>query len=68
MATTSYRIDGMTCDHCVHAVTNALAGVDGVETVDVDLAAGTATVVGSPAPDAVIASVIGDAGYELVTT
>jgi copper chaperone CopZ len=34
----------MTCDHCVHAVTDELQALAGVKAVDVDLAAGTVTV------------------------
>ena len=32
MPTTSYVVTGMTCDHCVHAVTEEVSAVDGVET------------------------------------
>lgn len=40
------RIEGMTCGHCKAAVESALASVDGVERVDVDLDAGRARVEG----------------------
>lgn len=36
------KIDGMSCQHCVQAVTEALLGVPGVESVVVDLEAGIA--------------------------
>ena len=39
-------ISGMTCGHCVAAVTRALAGCRGVAAVQVDLAAGRAVVAG----------------------
>ncbi|MFC5998758.1 heavy-metal-associated domain-containing protein [Quadrisphaera sp. GCM10027208] len=69
MTTTTYDVKGMTCDHCVHAVTTELKGLDGVTAVDVDLdAGGTSKVtVTSEAPldeDAVRAAV-DEAGYEL---
>jgi len=50
--TTTYRVDGMTCQHCVSAVTSELTALDGVHDVSVDLAAGgTSTVsVTSAAP------------------
>ncbi len=39
MATTAYPVTGMTCDHCVHAVTEELTRLDGVTGVTVDLVA-----------------------------
>jgi len=40
MTTATYSVSGMTCGHCVSAVTSELKSVPGVEQVDVDLAAG----------------------------
>ena len=37
MTTTTYAVTGMTCEHCVHAVTEELSGLDGVSQVEVDL-------------------------------
>jgi len=37
------KVDGMSCEHCVRAVTNAVAGIAGTENVLVDLKAGTAS-------------------------
>ena len=37
MSTTAYLVSGMTCEHCVHAVTEELAGLDGVSAVTVEL-------------------------------
>ena len=37
------KVTGMTCQHCVMAVTKALSAIDGVANVRVDLATGTAT-------------------------
>lgn len=34
---TRIKIQGMTCEHCVRAVTKALSGVDGVTNVRVSL-------------------------------
>lgn len=60
----SYEIKGMTCGHCVKAVTKALGKVPGVSKVEqVDLASGRATIDGSPDENAVIAA-IKDEGYE----
>jgi copper chaperone len=40
MTTTTYAVTGMTCEHCVHAVTEELSGLDGVSQVEVDLVPG----------------------------
>ena len=37
MATTTYPVTGMTCEHCVSAVTSELGGLNGVSGVTVDL-------------------------------
>lgn len=62
MNTTELSVSGMTCGHCVTAVTKALKTVEGVTDAHVDLASGKATVTGTPDPQALIAAVIGE-GY-----
>jgi Cu2+-exporting ATPase len=57
-------IEGMMCQHCVAHVTKALTGVPGVETVNVSLENGNATVTGNADPAALTAAVT-DAGYEV---
>lgn len=37
---TTVNVSGMTCGHCVRSVTEELAELEGVESVDVDLVAG----------------------------
>ncbi|MEV6277902.1 copper ion binding protein [Nocardia sp. NPDC051832] len=66
MATTTYTVKGMTCEHCVGAVKSEIGKIDGVTSVDVDLASG-AVRVGSSAPvaDADIAAAVDEAGYEV---
>jgi Cu+-exporting ATPase len=61
--TASYQliIDGMSCQHCVRAVHDAVQSVAGVEAVDIDLEAGLATVSGGVAHEVIAA--IADAGY-----
>lgn len=45
MATTSYKVTGMTCEHCANAVSEELSAIEGVSAVKVDLVAGgTSTV------------------------
>lgn len=63
--TTTYEVQGMTCDHCVRAVTEEVGAVDGVESVEVSLEQGAAVVTGDADPEAVRAAVA-EAGYEVV--
>lgn len=44
MSKTTLKVSGMTCQHCVKSVSDALGSLDGVRSADVDLEAGTATV------------------------
>lgn len=64
---TTYRVQGMTCHHCVNAVTDELTAIPGVIGVEVDLESGEVTVesVEDLAWDAVDEAVV-EAGYELV--
>jgi copper chaperone len=69
MTTTTYEVTGMTCEHCVGAVTGELSGLAGVRAVNVDLMPNAVSLVRvtSDAPlslDAVSAAV-DEAGYEL---
>lgn len=57
-------VTGMTCDHCVRAVTAAVRAVPGTEAVAVDLAGGTVTVRGTPDPDKVRAAIVAE-GYDV---
>ena len=67
MITTSYRVAGMTCAHCVSAVTSGLSALSGVDEVVVDLEAGTVTVAGTSSSDeAAIGAGVQEAGYTLV--
>lgn len=59
-----YIIKGMNCPHCQASVTKAIAGVNGVEEVEVNLSTGKATVVGTPADEEVIAAVR-NAGFDV---
>ncbi len=45
MTTQTYSVTGMTCGHCVHAVTTELQALDGVTGVDIDLVAGATSTV-----------------------
>jgi len=68
MTTTSYRVGGMTCEHCVHAVTKELRPLDGVSAVDVDLTSGNVTVTSDePLDEAAVRAAVDEAGYEVIT-
>lgn len=60
-----FKVEGMTCDHCVAAVKQEVGGLEGAREVNVELTSGTLTIRGeSVDPDAVRAAVE-EAGYEL---
>ena len=56
-------VTGMTCNHCVHAVTKALQAVAGVEKVAVSLDTGHALVDGKASPGVLIQD-IEEEGYK----
>jgi copper chaperone CopZ len=65
---TTVTVQGMTCGHCVAAVSQELGQVPGVTGVDVDLATGAVSIVSETALDpAVVAAAVDEAGYEVVT-
>jgi copper chaperone CopZ len=67
IGSTTFSVKGMTCAHCQRAVTEEITAVDGVESVTVDLASGTVTVVVDRPVDRVdIAAAVDEAGYALV--
>ncbi len=70
MTTATYQVMGMTCEHCVHAVSDELRELVGVSDVTVDLHPGgqTAVTVTSEAPLATeaVAAALDEAGeYQL---
>jgi copper chaperone CopZ len=66
MNSASYTVRGMTCDHCVRAVTAAVSELPGVENVDVELADGRMLLTGERLPAVrVLQEAVGRAGYEL---
>jgi len=64
-ATAQLKVTGMTCNGCVNTVRKALTGLPGVQSADVDLTAGNATVTYNPAETSTEAMVtaVGEAGY-----
>jgi copper chaperone len=62
---TTIKVKGMSCHHCVMAVTKALGAVDGVSDVTVDLKKGEVTFTETkPLDRAVVRDAIKKAGYE----
>jgi len=68
VSTTVWTVEGMTCAHCVKAVTEEVSAIVGVTDVAVDLDSGRVTVTADadPSPETVAAAV-DEAGYTLVT-
>jgi len=71
MSTRTFRVTGMTCDHCVRAVTEELRALDGVTQVSVDLHPGGASHVTVAAErdiaDAEVADALDEAGAYALT-
>jgi copper chaperone len=64
---TTINVSGMTCGHCVSAVTMELSLLPSVTEVDVDLESGQVTITSDTALEqAQLATAIDEAGYELV--
>ena len=70
--TATYSVTGMTCDHCVRAVTDELSALAGVRDVFVELHVGGASTVrvvsASPLADTAVRDAVDEAGYDLVGT
>ena len=64
--TLTYRVDGMSCDHCMVAVTGEVGHVAGVQSVDVDLDSKLVRVTGAGIDDAAVVAAIDEAGYDAV--
>jgi copper chaperone CopZ len=64
----TYRVDGMTCDHCVVAVRGEVSRVAGVRSVDVDLDTKLVRVDGTGIDDAAVVAAIDEAGYDAIRT
>jgi copper chaperone CopZ len=70
MTTTTYAVTGMSCGHCVNAVTGELSGLGGVSAVTVDLVPGgnSSVTIASEAPlspDALSAALDEAGGYQI---
>lgn len=65
-ARATYTVVGMSCDHCVNAVTEEVSRIAGVDEVAVDLPTGVVTVTSAaPLTETDVRAAIEEAGYEL---
>ncbi len=66
MTATTYAVTGMTCEHCVHAVTEELTRLVGVTGVTIDLVPGGQSAVtvtsDAPLPDEAVSAALDEAG------
>ena len=66
MTTTTYVVTGMSCEHCVKAVTSELSGLGRVSAVTVDLMPGGGSRVtvasDSPLPEDAVSAALDEAG------
>ena len=66
MTTATYTVVGMTCGHCVSAVTDEVSQVPGVTGVDVDLESGGVTVTSdAPVEQSAVRAAVEEAGYQV---
>ena len=57
------KIEGMMCEGCVKTVRESLEGLQGIESVDVNLKKGTATVVHNGISEETLVGAVVDAGF-----
>jgi copper chaperone len=60
----TFSVPGMSCEHCVRAVSTELAQVEGVSSVAVDLETKLVVVQGAGLDDTSLRAAIEDAGYD----
>lgn len=59
-------IEGMSCNHCVNHVKNALSDIQGIDNVEVNLKEKFAIIEGSEVSNDVIKNEIEDVGYDVL--
>jgi copper chaperone len=62
--TKTYTVPGIHCGHCAAAIKEEVAGIEGVEAVDVDLEGKVVTIRGEAMSDEALRDAIEEAGYE----
>ncbi|MCX6460728.1 MAG: heavy metal-associated domain-containing protein [Actinobacteria bacterium] len=64
--TVEVKVVGMTCGHCVNAVTEEVSAVAGVDSVNVDLESGQVTITSDTSLDLdEVEAAIAEAGYSV---
>jgi copper chaperone len=64
MATpTTFNVPGISCQHCIDAITREVTAVEGVADIAVDLDAKTVAVVGGD--DSAVRAAIDEAGFDI---
>ena len=70
MTTITYAVSGMTCSHCVAAVTDEVMKLDAVTGVEITLVEGgqsqVAVTSATPLAEETVRAAVDEAGYELV--
>lgn len=65
--TAHYLVQGMTCEHCVNAVSSEVSALPGVTAVEVDLVSGSLQVTSdAPLARTEVATAVDEAGYALL--
>lgn len=60
------QVEGMSCQHCVKAVTGAVHSIDPAAQVDIDLSSGQVHIGGTSQPIDAFRSAIDEAGYTVL--
>jgi copper chaperone CopZ len=60
-----YSVPGISCEHCRVAISNEVAAVSGVDSVEVDLEKKLVSVHGTDVVDAQVRAAIDEAGYDV---
>lgn len=70
MTQTDIIVNGMTCEHCVNAVTHEISAIDGVQSVQITLNAGGDSPVSitseGPLEASALTEAVDEAGYTIV--
>lgn len=71
MTTAVYKVQGMTCGHCVSAVTSEISALGGVSEVTIELNSGAVSDVhvtsAAALDEAAVRAAVDEAGFELVS-
>lgn len=65
MKSKTYRIEGMSCNHCVMTVRKALSGVEGLEVEDVRIGEADVRIDENGPADALLREALERAGYRV---